>query len=149
MTSIAAKMLLEELKPKELVVSQDLLSSHPNLRDGFIVPKAVGPGKTFVSTNPKTFKMINVRFMQKFALQNAWNFQVERESYGDSNKIFLKLDPGICQKIKLQSVSGTEFKLSSVSGVLKVQDGICNLTDEPIKEPNENIHQKLWGVVTG
>ena len=64
-------MLLEELKPKELVVSQDLLSSHPNLRDGFIVPKAVGPGKTFVSTNPKTFKMINVRFMQKFALQNA------------------------------------------------------------------------------
>ena len=71
MTSIAAKMLLEELKPKELVVSQDLLSSHPNLRDGFIVPKAVGPGKTFVSTNPKTFKMINVRFMQKFALKNA------------------------------------------------------------------------------
>ena len=65
MTSIAAKMLLEELKPKELVVSQDLLSSHPNLRDGFIVPKAVGPGKTFVSTNPKTFKMINVRFIKK------------------------------------------------------------------------------------
>ena len=74
---------------------------------------------------------------------------LETESYGESNKIFLKLDPGICQKIKLQSVSGTEFKLSSVSGVLKIQDGICNLTDEPIKEPNENIHQKLWGVVTG
>ena len=67
MTSIAAKMLLEELKPKELVVSQDLLSSHPNLRDGFIVPKAVGPGKTFVSTNPKTFKMINVRLIQTAA----------------------------------------------------------------------------------
>jgi len=61
MTSSATKILIEDLKPKELIISQDLLSNHPKLREGITVPNVLGPGKTYKSTNPKSYKLVNVR----------------------------------------------------------------------------------------
>ena len=61
MTSSATKILIEDLKPKELVISQDLLSNHPKLREGILVPNVLGPGKSYKSTNTTSYKYVNVR----------------------------------------------------------------------------------------
>ena len=60
MISFVTKNLIEELKPKELIVSYDLAANHPKLRQGIIIPIELGPAKTYKSQNTKSFKYINV-----------------------------------------------------------------------------------------
>jgi len=60
MTTTGAKLMVQELKPKELVICQAILHTHPKLRESVIPPRIFHPGKTHDFSSFKTYRDVKM-----------------------------------------------------------------------------------------
>jgi len=132
MTSSATKILLEDLKPKELVISADLLTSHPKLREGIIVPNVVGHGATFQSKNPIAYKMVNLDpgIGKQIQLQPVNGTRSKIASVSGT----FKIQDGICQFQSEPQLPENKNLEPKMWGVLNVSQVLRQLNVEGFKD---------------